>query len=158
MKSIKVFLVLACVLLAACAFSGCLGSDEPANNSNATYTPVTVVTATKNITEEGGFRFIFEFNGTITPKINEIVEIKVEGNPTTGYEWTASASENSTLKLLDSEYVENSHEEGMVGVGGTYSWYVTSDVAGIHVFDASYARSWESEFAETFSLELTFVE
>ena len=164
MKSIKVFLVLAFVLLAACAFSGCLGSDDPANNStnNSTnttdFTPVTVITATQNTTEDADLQFIFDFNGTETPKINEVVEIRVAGNPTTGYQWTAPALEESGLKLLGDKF-EDEHEMGMVGVGGTYIWYVTSETAGTYSFDAVYSRSFENETDPlSFSLPLIFIE
>ena len=168
MKSTKMFLVLVCVLLAGCALSGCLGSDDLANNStnnsdNSTnetiFTPVTVVTATQNTEEGVDQQFIFEFNGTITPQVNEVVEIQVAGNPTTGYQWTALMSENSTLKLLGDKYIEDEHKEGMAGVGGTFVWYITSDTAGTYIFDAVYSRSWENETDPiSFELSLTFVE
>ena len=160
MKSIKVFLVLAFVLLAACALSGCLGSDDPANNStnNTDFAPVTVVTAIQNTTEGADPQFIFEFNGTETPKINEVVEIRIAGNPTTGYQWTAPAFNSSGLKLLGENYVEDEHEEGLVGVGGTYIWYVTSETAGTYSFDAVYSRSFENEADPlSFSLSLIFI-
>lgn len=245
-------MAIACVLLLACAFSGCLGSDDPANNT--TYTPATTVTVTKdglaiganeviqitlpenpttgytwfvpavdgliisenyvsdanpdnmagvggtkilNITaeKEGSYEFkalykrandndnaslytfvqkldyavpintvsdspnlALEFEGTPTPKVGEVVEIRTRGNPTTGYEWTALMSENGMLKLLDSKYVEDEHEEEMTGVGGTYIWYVTSDVTGTYTFDASYGRSWEDDVISKFYFNLTFVE
>jgi Predicted secreted protein len=173
MKSGALFLVLVCVFLSACALSGCLGSDDSVNNTNnttnnstnnsTTYNPVTVITVTEDGLEvegsnDNGPSFIVDLNGTQIPKIGEVVEIRTKGNPTTGYEWKASMSENSKLKLLDSAYVADAHAEGMTGVGGTYIWYVTSDAAGTYVFNASYSRSWENESIRSFSLDLTFVE
>lgn len=254
MKSTKLIMAAVCVLLLACAFSGCIGSDDPANNTtnNSTYTPTTVVTVTKediviganeiiqiilpenpttgyiwnapavdgliirevyvpdanpndmtgvggtkvfDITaeKEGSYDFkalykrandetslytftqkldynapvndessspklALKFEGEPTPKVGDVVEIRVRGNPTTGYEWTALMSENGMLKLLDSEYAEDEHEDEMAGVGGTYIWYVTSDVAGTYTFDASYGKSWENESINNFYFDLTFVE
>ena len=166
MKPITLFSILVCVFLSACVLSGCLGSDDSANNTtnNSTvYKPVTVITVTEDGLEvEGGNvgdpRFNVELNGTQVPKVGEVVEIRTKGNPTTGYEWKALVSESSNLKLLDSKYVENSNPEGMVGVGGTYIWHVTSNTPGTYAFVAAYGRSWENESVSSFSLTLTFVE
>ena len=170
MKSSTLLLVLVCAFLATCVFSGCLGSDDSANNTtnnstnnSTTYNPVTVITVTEDGLEvegsnDDGPSFIVDLNGTQIPKVGEVVEIRTKGNPTTGYEWKALVSENSTLKLLNATYVTDPHAEGMAGVGGTYIWYVTSDTAGTYEFNASYSRSWENESIRSFSLDLTFVE
>lgn len=254
MKSIQLILVMVCMLLFACAFSGCLGSDDPANNTtnnstnNTTYDPVTMITVTKeglaiganekieislptasrlgyrweaenvsglNITsefdgnpataengsantvftitadKEGSYNFtalykhvssdtptytvtqkldyaapvdnasetpnlILTYEGVPTPKTGGVVEIKTSGNPTTGYTWTPLMSENGMLRLLDSKYVEDGHEDDMVGVGGTYIWYVTSDVAGTYMFDAAESRGSEEPVTK-FYFNITFV-
>ena len=166
MKSIKIFLVLACVFLSIGSLSGCIGSDNSANNTtnNSTvYKSATVITVMGDKLEVessniGGPSFTAELNGTPASKVGEVVEIRTKGNPTTGYEWEASMSENSTLKLLDSTYITDPNAEDLDGVGGTYIWYVTSDVAGTYAFNASYGRSWENESVRLFSLDLTFVE
>ncbi|WP_166627375.1 protease inhibitor I42 family protein [Methanimicrococcus blatticola] len=243
-----------CMLLFACAFSGCLGSDDSANNTtnnstnNSTDTSVTVITVEKeglaiganekiqislptasrlgyrwvaenvsglNITselknnpataengsadtiftitadKEGSYIFkadckhvssdtptytitqqldyaapidsisetpnlILTYEGIPTPKTGGVVEIRTRGNPTTGYTWIAPMSENGMLRLLDSTYVEDEHEEGMTGVGGTYIWYVTSDIAGTYMFDAIEFRGTEEPVSK-FYFNITFV-
>ncbi|WP_318786188.1 protease inhibitor I42 family protein [Methanimicrococcus hacksteinii] len=244
-----------CVLLLACAFSGCIGSDDPANDenntnntNNTTYNASTTVTVSKNglgigadeiiqivlpenraknyrwevvpedglniaesesgnlredenanpvkifnITadEEGSYVFtalykhasrevltytftqrldytvptgntsadpnlVLTIEGIPTPKAGGIVEIKTRGNPTTGYTWAAQMSENGMLRLLDSKYVEDEHEEGMTGVGGTYVWYVTSDVAGTYLFDAA-EFSPSGNMTGKFYFDITFI-
>lgn len=249
MKLIQLVLATLCVLLLACAFSGCLGSDDPANNT--TYTPVTTVTVNKvgltigtneviqailpenpstgytwevvptpgliveetyvpNENNEGlvgvGGNKIFNctaeqrgpYNFTVvykrgneeplytfaqrwdyaspieTPgteprlqvkyegqqviKVGDVVEVKTRGNPTTGYNWSVLQSGENNIKILDSKYIEDEHEEGMVGVGGTYVWYVTAEKAGNYQFDGTYSRSMEDEPAIVFYFNLAFVE
>ena len=64
----------------------------------------------------------------------EYVEISIRGNPTTGYHWVAA--ENPGLIVSEPVYIPDEAPEGMVGVGGTYHWYVTSDKPGEHEFTA----------------------
>ncbi|MDL2260787.1 protease inhibitor I42 family protein [Methanimicrococcus sp. OttesenSCG-928-J09] len=238
-----------CVLLLACAFSGCLGSDDSANNT--TYTPVTTVTVNKigltiganemiqtilpenpstgytweviptpglNVEETyvanensdgmvgvGGYKiynctgdargpYVFTvvykraneeplytytqrwdyaspianpgteprlqltYEGQPTTKVGEVVEIKTRGNPTTGYSWSAMNSGDDNIKVLDSKYIEDEHEEGMTGVGGTYVWYVTAEKPGSFQFDGAYSRNLEDEPEIVFYFDLVFVE
>ncbi|HJJ32052.1 MAG TPA: protease inhibitor I42 family protein [Methanocorpusculum sp.] len=90
---------------------------------------------------------------SINPTAGDYVKISVRGNPTTGYTWKASGD---GLTIKDT-YVVDEHEEGMVGVGGTYYWYVTADKAGTYTFKAEEARSWEGEAITGFTIPLIFL-
>ena len=61
-------------------------------------------------------------------------DISVRGNPTTGYHWVAA--ENPGLIVSEPVYIPDEAQEGMVGVGGTYHWYVTADKPGDYEFTA----------------------
>ncbi|HJJ48873.1 MAG TPA: protease inhibitor I42 family protein [Methanocorpusculum sp.] len=89
-------------------------------------------------------RSVFKFEGAeYTVTIGEKVTVSVKGNPTTGYQWFAQPTDG--LKISEPEYKPDEAAEGMVGVGGTYTWTITSDRPGAYYFTALYQRSWETE-------------
>ncbi|MDO5844312.1 MAG: protease inhibitor I42 family protein [Methanocorpusculum sp.] len=98
---------------------------------------------------------IVRFDGNVNPSVGDNVEIITAGNPTTGYEWKVSSK--SDVRLVKENYIVDEHEEGMVGVGGTYKWYVTAEKAGTYTFGAEYKRSWEEGTANSFFFNLTFI-
>lgn len=71
--------------------------------------------------------------------------ISVSGNPTTGYAWYATLLTDGVAKLesAEGEYTEDPHEEGMVGVGGTYTFRLSPLAAGETLLQLKYFRSWE---------------
>ena len=76
---------------------------------------------------------------TLTP---QIVTFELKSNPTTGYSWQASQSEE--LFQIESVYTDDEHAEGMVGVGGVETFTLTPLKAGTTELTLTYARSWES--------------
>jgi len=93
------------------------------------------------------------FNGVVNPKAGEVVKICTDGNPTTGYYWTASPE--SGLTVLKDDYITD-NTTGLVGAGGTYVWYVTAEKAGTYQFGATNQRSGQDP-ANLFFFDLTFV-
>ncbi|HJJ44702.1 MAG: protease inhibitor I42 family protein [Methanocorpusculum sp.] len=79
-------------------------------------------------------RGVFTQIGEHPPLPGEYVEISIRGNATTGYKWVSA--ENKDLIISDSIYIPDEAPEGMVGVGGTYHWYVTADKPGEYEFTA----------------------
>lgn len=71
--------------------------------------------------------------------------ISVSGNPTTGYAWWATLLTDGVAKLEnpDGDYVEDPHEEDMVGVGGTYTFRLSPLAAGETLLHLKYFRSFE---------------
>ena len=67
--------------------------------------------------------------------------VQLKENPTTGYQWNATVS--SGLAIQSSEYQQDKAAEGMVGVGGTRTWVIVANAAGVQQFSAAYMRSWE---------------
>jgi inhibitor of cysteine peptidase len=68
--------------------------------------------------------------------------VQLAENPTTGYSWNASTS--SGLTVISSNFQEDKHAEGMVGVGGIRTWVVQATGSGNQTFSAVYQRPWES--------------
>lgn len=81
----------------------------------------------------------------------QITVISIEGNPTTGYEWTANVRDRNIASLVSVEYIVDDFEgeEMPVGIGGTYFFTFNAVNAGETLVDFSYARPWEGEAIET---------
>lgn len=71
----------------------------------------------------------------------QIVSFALDSNPTTGYSWQVSQSEE--LFKVETVYEEKEHAEGMVGVGGEESFTLTPIKAGTAEVTLTYARPWE---------------
>lgn len=71
----------------------------------------------------------------------QTVSFSLEANPTTGYSWKVSQSEE--IFKVESSYAEKPHAEGLVGVGGEESFKLTPLKAGKTEVTLTYARTWE---------------
>ena len=80
------------------------------------------------------------------PKAAQTV-FEFEGNPTTGYRWTAFLVKEGVVELnsVEGEYTEFEHEEEMVGVGGMYRFELTAVAPGETIVLFHYGRGWEEE-------------
>ena len=78
--------------------------------------------------------------GKDTPK-PQTVSITLDSNPTTGFSWQVAQSEE--LFSVETNYVEDEHEEGLVGVGGKETITLTPLKAGKTEVTLTYARPWE---------------
>ena len=78
--------------------------------------------------------------GKESPK-PQSVSITLDSNPTTGFSWQVSQSEE--LFSVETNYVEDKHEEGLVGVGGKETITLTPLKAGKTEVTLTYARPWE---------------
>lgn len=80
-------------------------------------------------------------------KDKEVTEMKagvieLEGNPTTGYEWTCTI-ENEEVAKVEAIYEPDETTSAMTGVGGTYLFTVTGQKEGTATIICKYSRSWE---------------
>ena len=127
--------------------SGCTQQASPAQGSITTVqttpaagTPLPAATA-----QEGKKMVTFteQDNGTTgTIAANTRFAVTLAENPTTGYAWNASTSNG--LSILSSDFLENQHAEGMVGVGGRRTWILQATGSGDQTFAAVYQRPWEA--------------
>ena len=144
MPAFPALLVLAAILVLTC---GCTQQASPGQQSIATIripaATGTTPAATTAQEEKSMVTFTDKDNGT-TAEIaaQSKFAVRLEENPTTGYSWNASTG--SGLTILSSDYQEERHAEGMVGVGGTRTWILQATGSGDQVFAAVYRRPWEA--------------
>jgi inhibitor of cysteine peptidase len=75
---------------------------------------------------------------------NEILEISLKSNPSTGYSW--KWIKNQSSKIVDSvsvNYIPTKVKEGIVGSGGNEIWKFKANQSGIDTLKFEYQRSWE---------------
>ena len=138
-------LALAAFLVLTC---GCTQQASPAQQSIVTLqTPAaasTSLTVTSAEEEKSGVTFTEKENGTTADiAAHTPFAVQLKENPTTGYSWNASTG--SGLAILSSDYQEDKHAEGMVGVGGTRTWTLqATGGSGNQTFTAVYRRPWEA--------------
>ncbi len=73
----------------------------------------------------------------------ENLEIVLEGNPTTGYEWTYQIEDESILVIDSTNYEEDNTEEEIVGSGGKYTYNFKAVGEGETKITFNYERSFE---------------
>ena len=79
---------------------------------------------------------------------NEVLEIKLESNPSTGYSWKWIKSETNTiLDSIEAIYVPTKVQNGVVGSGGTEIFKFKANKIGINTLKFEYCRSWEKHSA-----------
>ncbi len=71
--------------------------------------------------------------------------VTLNGNPTTGYQWSCEIKDSSVVSLKSSKYTAKTTKSGMVGVGGQWDFVFTPVNDGSSVIVFNYARSWENE-------------
>jgi predicted secreted protein len=124
--------------------------------SASPFAPGTAVPQTATLTPEGKQMVSFtESDNGATEEIapGSSFAVRLQENPTTGYSWNASAGPG--LAILSSDYQQNSHPEGMAGVGGVRTWVLRPDNAGTTTFTAVYKRSWEATTGNETGYSLT---
>ena len=87
-----------------------------------------------------------DMTNTIKATPGEEFVIKLDANPTTGYEWQlAKPIDDSKIKLINSEYVPDM--TSLVGSGGTSVWTFKALQVGKAQLSFKYFRSWEKDKA-----------
>jgi len=83
---------------------------------------------------------------TLDLRVGDQLMVVLQGNPTTGYEWSnALLYEYAVLReLAEPEYRPTSMDTGMVGAGGLYLFRFEAVDIGPQAFQFVYRRSWET--------------
>ena len=77
-----------------------------------------------------------------------ILSVSLEANATTGYTWSYEISDTNVVECQGDKYVEDEHEDGMVGVGGMFKGvFAAATTDGEAKITFNYARSWEKDVA-----------
>lgn len=97
-------------------------------------------------------------NKTITITRGEIFRIKLQENPTTGYEWNITTSEG--LVRLGDKYSPFDRTGRRLGSGGIPGWDIRAISTGDEKIKAVYKRPWENLTGseETYTLNVRVVE
>lgn len=75
---------------------------------------------------------------------NEVFQISLKSNPTTGYSWKwIKIQSSSILDSVSTTYVPTKMEEGIVGSGGNEIWEFKGKETGVDTLKFEYCRSWE---------------
>ncbi len=83
--------------------------------------------------------------------------IKLDENPTTGYKWSFTVSDDSVIELSKDEYMQENQDSGVVGAGGTRVLTFKAKAAGSAQINMVYERSWEKNEDDetlTFSVDV----
>lgn len=72
-------------------------------------------------------------------KSTKEVTIELEGNPTTGYEWTCKIDKDVAEVSIDYK----TKDESLMGSGGTYTIKLAALESGEAILTCTYKRSWE---------------
>ena len=92
--------------------------------------------------------------GDVDAEAND-VSVTLRSNPTTGYEWSYTVSEEGILSEVSNEYESDDNPEGMVGVGGSHNWLFEAVGPGDVTLSFSYSQSWETDVEPADRLECT---
>jgi len=83
---------------------------------------------------------------TITLAVGEEIQIKLNGNVTTGYEWSILSVDETILAANgEADYKTDSNSANRVGAGGEFTFTFTAQNAGETQLELGYQRPWENE-------------
>lgn len=94
----------------------------------------------------------------VTVKAGEDIQVVLSGNPTTGYSWTASVSDDAVLAQQgEPVYAQGNTDPSIVGAGGTYTFTFKAAAEGQVTLEFEYARPFETGVApiQTCSITVT---
>ncbi|MDK2892582.1 MAG: inhibitor of cysteine peptidase [Methanohalophilus sp.] len=116
--------------------SGCMEPSSPIDN----------VSNGDNDAEEVAFYSEDDSGSTIYAEVGDTFEIRLEENPSTGYQWNLTVSEG--LGIIEDEFIQSPKEEELVGSGGFHVWVIRVNEASEQTIDAIYMRPWENVTGE----------
>ncbi len=91
---------------------------------------------------------------TVETRQDDLIVIRIEENPTTGYRWEIGMVDQQIVEILDSDYLIASG--GGIGSGGTRIFRFRAKSPGISPVQLRLRRSWEVEDAllKSFSVSI----
>ena len=105
---------------------------------------VLMVVLTAALAGCGGSAAVYGKDDTvIAAKAGETFTIKLEENPTTGYQWSVVVSDESVVTLEKDDYVPDDKSGELAGSGGTRVLTFKALKEGTAKIEMVYERSWE---------------
>jgi len=92
---------------------------------------------------------------TITLHTGDTLVIKLEGNPTTGYNWLVTSCDKAILEQQGEPMFKA--DSSLVGSGGMLTLNFKAIAAGTMNLQLGYMRSWETGAAPLQTYEITIV-
>ncbi len=94
---------------------------------------------------------------TFSVKSGEVVAVRLESNPSTGYAWEIVENDSEILTLVDKSFTSHRKAEKMVGVGGTDTFFFKADKKGTANVKFEYHKAFPSEgdTTEYFQFKIT---
>jgi inhibitor of cysteine peptidase len=89
---------------------------------------------------------------TVTLKVGETLEVALEGNPTTGYQWEAESLDTSVLKQVGEAAFTPASTA--IGSGGQTTLRFEATASGQTTLKLIYHRSWETGVAPLKTFEV----
>lgn len=90
---------------------------------------------------------------------DQVLEVRLAGNPTTGYEWSWSLEGNNILQEQSYEYIPEDTSGLRDGAGGLCLFRFEPMAAGEAVLHFAYARPWENEApADSYTVQVAVTE
>jgi predicted secreted protein len=83
---------------------------------------------------------------TIELEVGQELEVRLDGNATTGFAWVHGGNVPDGLEQLSGDY-ETTDDEDVVGAGGVFVFTFEATEAGEGDLAFEYARSWEDTVA-----------
>jgi len=89
--------------------------------------------------------------------VGSIVEVRLTGNPTTGFGWALDRIDGDAVSFVGESYAPDDPIEGRVGSGGTFLMTFRADRPGKATAHLVYRRDWETDVppADTFTVTLS---
>ncbi|MBN2557183.1 MAG: protease inhibitor I42 family protein [Clostridia bacterium] len=87
-----------------------------------------------------GMTNIKKTSDEFTIKPGQLIDIKLEENPSTGYSWSVSISNNDVVEVARDYFAEGLP---IIGGGGEHIWKIKGLEKGVATLTFSYSRSWE---------------
>lgn len=132
------------VSLSAVVLSGCMEPASPIGD---------IPDAGNGDVPVASFYSEVDSGSSISAEVGDAFEIRLEENPTTGYEWELTVSDG--LEIIEDEFSQTSEEEELVGSGGIHIWTIGVNEAGEQTIDAIYKRPWEDVTGEEETFTMT---
>jgi inhibitor of cysteine peptidase len=94
---------------------------------------------------------------TIAAAVGRRIEVRLPGNPTTGYTWVLKSIGGDAVRSLgDPAFVRPAEAEPRVGAGGTFVFSLLAEKPGTAEVTFIYVRPWERDKAPAKTFAVTF--
>lgn len=136
--------------VSALAMTGCTSSaaTNNTNNGNAANTNVNTAANTQTPLSIKETKALYVFDkGDVAVREDGLV-VSLEGNPTTGFEWTYGI-EGSTVEAVSDTYSSKAQAQPTTGAGGIYTFEFKAAGTGSSTINFTYARSWEKRESDS---------